>query len=480
MYITPHKPILIKDLTITFGNKNCITDPFSNTIYYGNRIAVIGRNGSGKTSLIKALFSNTTHSEDNIIVPDDISIGYVPQLINDNDMLSGGQKFNQRLSAALALQPNLLLLDEPTNHLDAKNRRALMSMLKRYPGTLILVTHDIELLTAVNTIWHVDNGSITVFNGRYDEYLEEQKHKKQALESAVKGLNYQKIQAHEKLMQEQHRAKNSKVRGEKYIEQRKWPTVRSVAKMNHGITTAVNNKARIEHNKQNVIDELQNLYVPEVLIPKFNLNADTLSNKTILNISNGSIGYDNQLIIVSDINITLSGAEKAVIHGNNASGKSTTLKAILGNANINKSGIWLCPNVQNVGYLDQGYSQLNSNKTAVELVSEIAPQWCLAQVRDHLNSFLLRKNEEVNLVTSYLSGGEKVRLSLALIAAKPPKLLLLDEITNNIDLETKEHLIQVLNAYPGAFILICHEQEFVARLAFTNQYQIQDGKFNLC
>lgn len=479
MHITPHQPLQIKDLTITFGNKNCITQPFSGTIYYGDRIAIIGRNGSGKTSLIKVIADILSPSDGNIKIPHDINIAYVPQLIDNDDKLSGGQKFNQRLSEALALQPNLLLLDEPTNHLDSKNRRSLISMLNRYQGTLITVTHDTELLrNTVDTIWHVANGSITVFNGKYDEYLEMQKHKEQALISAIKDLNLQKVEAHEKLMQEQHRASNSKMRGKKQLENKKWPTVKSAAKMGRAATTSVNKKAQIEHKKQNVINELQDLYVHEVLIPKFNLEAFMSGNKAVLSISNGSCGYNEQQI-VSDINISLQALDKIIIHGDNASGKSTILKAILGNISIVKSGEWICPNSQDIGYLDQHYSQLDSDKTAVELISNLVPTWKHAEIRDHLNKFLLRKNEEVNLATRHLSGGEKVRLSLALIAAKPPKLLLLDEITNNVDIETKEHLIQVLNNYPGAFILICHEQDFATRLRFTQQYQIQDGKFNL-
>ena len=216
----------------------------------------------------------------------------------------------------------------------------------------------------------------------------------------------------------------------------------------------------------------------EVLIPKFNLDAVVLGGKSVLHISNGNCGYTKQPL-VSDINISLNGTDKAIIHGNNASGKSTLIKAILNDANINKSGEWSCPKIQDIGYLDQHYSQLDPNKTAVELISDLIPDWSHAEIRDHLNGFLLRKNEEVNLATKYVSGGEKVRLSLALIAAKPPKLLLLDEVTNNIDLETKEHLAQVLKDYPGAFILICHDNDFIDKLTIDKHYQINDGIFKM-
>ncbi len=478
MQLIQHQAIYFSDLSISYGQKQCIDD-FNATIYYGSRIGIIGRNGSGKTSLIKILAGIIEPNDGKIIAPDDINVGYVPQLIDDGDILSGGQRFNKRLSEALSLEPNVLLLDEPTNHLDVKNRKALISMLKRYSGTLIIVTHDRELLrNVIDTIWHVANGSVTIFNGRYENYLELQKHKEQSLESRIRDLNYQKTQAHETLMKEQHRAKNSKVRGEKHIKERKWPTIGSAAKMSRSVTTAVDNKARILHNKQGVVEELQSLYVHEVLIPKFNLDAVVLGDKTIVNISDGSCGY-NGLLIVSNINISLNSMEKMIIRGDNASGKSTLLKAILGDIIISKSGEWCFPNIQDIGYLEQHYSQLDANKTVVEIIYAVMPTWSHAEIRDHLNSFLLRKNEEVNLPTQYLSGGEKVRLSLALIAARPPKLLLLDEITNNIDLETKAHLIQVLRSYPGAFILICHDNDFIHQLAIDKYYQINNGTFSI-
>ncbi len=100
------------------------------------------------------------------------------------------------------------------------------------------------------------------------------------------------------------------------------------------------------------------------------------------------------------------------------------------------------------------------------------PSWPYTEVRKHLNDFLFRKNEEINALTSQLSGGEKVRLSLAQIAASPRQLLILDEITNNLDLETKEHVIQVLQDYPGAMLLICHEDDFLSRLGITEYYHI--------
>ena len=108
----------------------------------------------------------------------------------------------------------------------------------------------------------------------------------------------------------------------------------------------------------------------------------------------------------------------------------------------------------------------------MDTLSLLVPYWPFIKVRKHLNDFLFCYNEEINVKTSQLSGGEKVRLCLAQIAACPPQLLILDEITNNLDLETKKHVIQVLQDYPGAMLLICHEDDFLNQLEITRCYHI--------
>jgi ATPase subunit of ABC transporter with duplicated ATPase domains len=160
--IMSHKPIILKHLSLIFPHKVCF-EHFSVEIPYGTRIAVIGRNGSGKTSLLRMIKE---------IVGEDA--GYVPQIVEDFDTLSGGQRFNEALTRVLSKDPDILLLDEPTNHLDTSNRNSLMRMLKSYPGTLIIVSHDVELLrNTIETPWHIDNGKIHLFSGNYDDYLRE-------------------------------------------------------------------------------------------------------------------------------------------------------------------------------------------------------------------------------------------------------------------------------------------------------------------
>lgn len=140
---------------------------------------------------------------------------------------------------------------------------------------------------------------------------------------------------------------------------------------------------------------------------------------------------------------------------------------------IKKEGSWITPLLKDIGYLDQHYQPLEEKRSVLETIQHYRPDWNHAQIRHHLNDFLFRKNEQVYSQTTQLSGGEKARLSLALIAAKPPKLLILDEITNNLDLTTRNHVITLLKNYPGPFIIISHDQDFLQKIGITETINLE-------
>jgi ATPase subunit of ABC transporter with duplicated ATPase domains len=149
-----------------------------------------------------------------------------------------------------------------------------------------------------------------------------------------------------------------------------------------------------------------------------------------------------------------------------------------GKASVFTTGEWHLPKADHIGYLDQHYSTLSPDLSAIEHIQALCPGWTEIEARRHLSDFLFRTNKEVMQITAHLSGGEKARLSLSMIAAKTPRLLILDEITNNLDLETKTHVIQVLKAYPGAMIISSHDNDFLASLAIAQQYTLADGKIS--
>jgi ATPase subunit of ABC transporter with duplicated ATPase domains len=275
-------------------------------------------------------------------------------------------------------------------------------------------------------------------------------------------------------MQEQQRAKNSRQKGEKSIINRKWPTITSQAKARRAEMTAGQKQRQMREQREDVNTQLADIFVHEEIVPRFNLTHQA-TRRSIVQLNQVSIGYDTDNPLLQNVNLQISGNDKIVLLGANGSGKSSLFKALLQNKHLIITGEIIAPELSKIGYLDQHYANLAPELSAVEIIADIAPQWTTAEIRNHLNSFLLRKNEEVLIPCKYLSGGELVRLSLATIAANPPVLLLLDEITNNLDIETKQHVLTVLNNYPGAYLLICHEEEFVKQLALDYVYQIKNG-----
>lgn len=458
-----HKTIQLSNLSLSFPHKTCF-EGFNSTITDRSRIAIIGRNGSGKSTLLKMLQGEVEPSFGDVVVPVDVKFGYVPQVVYEFDSLSGGERFNKALSAALRSEPNILLLDEPTNHLDESNRNSLMRMLNSFEGSIIVASHDAQLLrNCIDTIWHIVDGRVEVFSGNYDDYMREIHIKRAAIERELSNLKRQKQGMHKALMAEQTRASKSKARGEKSISQRKWPTIVSNAKALRAEETTGSKKANIDYRKQELSEKLSKLQLTEIIVPKFSLSPAELGHKILVAISGGSAGYIRGAAVINDINLRISPSERLAITGANGSGKSTLIKAIL-NEGMRELGEWYSLKSADIGYLDQHYDTLSPDKTVLESIQELMPNWSVLESRKHLNDFLFRKNEEVNASINTLSGGEKARLSLACIAAKTPKLLILDEVTNNVDLETREHIIQVLKGYPGAMIIISHDKDFLNAL----------------
>lgn len=470
------QPILeIRELELVHS-KRILFSEFSAKVYAGDRIAIIGDNGCGKSSLLKLIYNNSSINKLEIIIADGIKIAHVPQLINNYDRLSGGQRFNQALSVALASYPDILFLDEPTNHLDTQNRKSLFSLYKHSPYTIITATHDIELLkNHVNIIWHIVNGRIVVFRGNYCDYLAETQIKRLQLEEKAAMLEKAQKDQHERLMQEQRRAKASRKQGEKSIVNRKWPTITSGAKARRAETTTGRNTAILRKEKEAINHELNELWLPEKLSYKFAINT-VHSTKTVLSILNGHCRYRQEYgFELNNINLSLSGGDRLALSGANGSGKSTLVKAILNDVMVERVvGEWLIPPVDQIAYFDQYYANLPANKKLIEIISEKVPHFAYSELRNFLNQFLFRKNEEVEKLVCHLSGGELVRLSLALIALQNPRLLILDEVSNNIDLHIREYIVDVINGYSGALLVISHDPYFLSQIGVKEIFNLDN------
>ncbi|MCS5709847.1 ABC-F family ATP-binding cassette domain-containing protein [Candidatus Berkiella aquae] len=460
-------PILLQAIALVFPHKTCFSE-FSSQINPGDRIAIVGPNGAGKSSLLQMLAGNSLPSQGEIRFPPALAIGYVPQLIDNNHPMSGSEHFQHALTQALRQQPDLLLLDEPTNHLDSKKRHSLMKMLNRYQGTLIVISHDLTFInTCCERIWHIESEKIQIFLGNYQDFLNNQAKALNAVEEKRKILRQQQIACHQSLMQAEQRAAQSRQRGEKNIQQRKWPTVTSKTKAARHIKSHVNRQALIANQKQVLAQERAALTIP-TLAPHFQLPARQCDKTSLVYIDNGSFGYERQ-ILCERLSLTVNRHDRILIQGDNGCGKTTLLKAIMNDPEVIKTGFWQLPKIDEIGYYDQHYQSLPIESTPLCALQKVC-HWPLTKLRQHLADFLFKENEIVYAPMTTLSGGEKARLMLAMIAAKMPSLLLLDEITNNLDLSTKNHLITTLNQYPGTMIIVSHDDHFLNSIKGATYY----------
>lgn len=471
--MSSHTPLILKNVSLFFPQKICFED-FSTEICFKQRIGIVGQNGSGKSTLLSILQGLREPSEGNIYLPHNCTFGYVPQLVEDFVSCSGGQRFNKALSFSLSQNPQVLLLDEPTNHLDAANRKSLLRLLQHFSGTLILVSHDETLLrTCANTLWVIEDKKISIFSGPYDDYKREKKVLLEIKRTQLETLKKEQKKSQNSLQLEAHRTAQSK-RANKYENDRKLKG----ALKEKGSHTTGKHMGRLNEIRHQIDKTLQNFRMPEILAPTFSFTTNQRKSQMLISLVDSACGYAS-VPLLKNISLCVHSGDCIAVMGKNGSGKSTLIKAILEDPSVIRLGQWIVPKRKDIGYLDQHYKTLDPQKTVFETIYELVPTWSHSDIRKHLNDFLFCKNEEVNALTTTLSGGEKARLSLAQIAAKTPVLLILDEITNNLDLETKAHILQILKKYPGTLLVISHEEDFLSQLNLTGKCYLEDGTVSL-
>ncbi len=456
----------LQGLSLSYPDTHCFTD-FSTTLEWGQHIGLIGDNGTGKSSLLAMLAGLMPVQSGHIIPEGELSIGHVPQ--HHSSTRSGGEQVMDALHRALAGQPELLLLDEPDNHLDSRHRQQLQRRLAAFAGTLLLVTHDDTLLEAVcDTLWIVRDGTIQVFHGSYGDYLAEQAMQRHALEARADALKQQQLAAHQALMKEQQRAAHARERGAKSIKEHKWATIKSPAKLERGTTTTGRKRAGLAEQRRELTQALEACRQPVLLTPRFHLPATAGSRGPVVQLRHAAVGHAHP--VLDNIHLTLNEGERMQITGANGSGKSTLVRALYGETCLRLGGDWLTPAPRDIGYIDQQHANLDPTHTVLEALRARVPDWNPGRCRQHLADFLFRGERVVTNRVGELSGGERTRLALACLAARVPKLLILDEVTNHLDRTLRQHLTEILAPYPGTLILISHDTAFVKQLGITTAW----------
>jgi len=486
--------IRLRNIHLSFGPEPLL-DNAELVIEHSDRIAVLGRNGQGKSTLLKLLDETITPDGGEIVLADGVTISRLQQEVPAGDdqrsvyavaasghddrsaqalqeleatgatdidttidiwrasadiksiisrlqldpqdkvaELSGGQKRRVMLARALVSEPSVLLMDEPTNHLDVESVVWLEAFLKKLPVTLIFVTHDRQLIKSIaNRIVEIDRGRLTAWNQTYEKFLLSRQQDIEARETQDKLFD-------KKLKQE-----------EEWIRQ----GIKARRTRNEGRVRALK-KLRDERAQRRAQIGQVNLQV----------QSANKSGKIVFEVDKVSHTMGGQRLI-SNFSTTIMRGHKIAIIGPNGSGKTTLLKIILGQIDPDEGQVTAGTNLD-IAYFDQLREQLDESRSAADNVSDGSDFIDINGTRKHIMGYMqefLFSPERARAPIRKLSGGERNRLLLARLFTRPANLLVLDEPTNDLDVETLELLEYTVLEFPGTVLLVSHDREFIDNIA---------------
>ncbi|KLI63030.1 ABC-F family ATP-binding cassette domain-containing protein [Aurantiacibacter marinus] len=488
--------LTIDGITVRLGGRT-ILDRASATVPVGARVGLIGRNGAGKSTLMKAMIGELEPDDGEISKPTKARIGYIAQqapsgsmtpeevvlaadveraqllaesetCMDDMDRLgevherllaidaysaparaakilsglgfdeemqkqpvdtfSGGWKMRMALGALLFSEPDILLLDEPSNHLDLEATLWLENFLKSYPATLLVISHERDLLNkVVDHILHLQGGQLTLYPGGYDAFEKLRAERAAQLASAKASQDAQRARLQDYVARNSARASTAK-------------QAQSRAKM----------LAKMQPIAALIEDPSLSFDFPDP--------AELRS--PMIQLEHAAVGYNDAPPVLQRLNMRIDADDRIALLGRNGNGK-TTLARLLAAQLPAAEGEMLSPGKMSVGYFTQyQVEELASDDTPLELMSRAMEGKTPGAVRAQLGRFGFSGARAEQRVEK-LSGGERARLALAIITRDAPHLLILDEPTNHLDVDAREALIQALNDYSGAVILISHDRHMV-------------------
>ena len=478
----------VQNLTKRFGAQ-VLFDNISFSIAEGQKVGLVARNGTGKSTLMSVLTGREGHESGDIIYRHDLKVGYLEQMpkfdpdecvldacfnhegdpdkvlrakqiltqlhITDLEQpmgqLSGGQQKRVALANVLITEPDFLMLDEPTNHLDLEMIEWLEGYLNRGNKTIFMVTHDRFFLDKVcNTILELDNQTIYTYRGNYAYYLEKRQARMDNLRAEIQhSKNLYRRELDWMRHQPQARGHKARYREEAFYELEK------VA-------------------KQCIEDRQVRLKASTVYIGSKIFECQYVSK---------AFGGDtNKKVILKDFYYNFARFEKMGIVGNNGTGKSTFIKMLLGEVQPD-SGKFDIGETVLFGYFSQEGLKFKEDQKVIDVITDIADYIDLGggkhmTASQFLQFFLFTPEEQHNYVYK-LSGGEKRKLYLCTVLMKNPNFLVLDEPTNDLDIQTLQVLEEYLQDFPGCVIVVSHDRYFMDKvvdhlLVFKGEGDIQD------
>ncbi|MEO7505084.1 MAG: ABC-F family ATP-binding cassette domain-containing protein [Sphingomicrobium sp.] len=487
--------LTISGITVRLGGRT-ILDRATAAIPPGARVGLIGRNGAGKSTLMKVIIGQLEPDEGSIEMPRRTRLGYIAQeapsgsatpfdtvlaadteraallheaeTCHDHDRLghvydrllaidaysadsraarillglgfdeemqgqpldsfSGGWKMRVALAALLFSKPDVLLLDEPSNHLDLEATLWLENFLKGYAGTLIVISHERDLLNnVVDTILHLSGGKIALYAGAYDDFERQRAERAAQIASARAAQDAQRARLQDYVARNSARASTAK-------------QAQSRAKM----------LAKMQPIAALVDD-------PSL---SFDFPSPTELKPPLITLDMASVGYAAGTPVLSKLNLRIDPDDRIALLGRNGNGK-TTLARLLAAQLAPMAGEIHASGKMRVGYFTQyQVEELHGDDTPLQHMARAMDGKAPAAVRAQLGRFGF-SGDKANTMVGKLSGGERARLALALITRDAPHLLILDEPTNHLDVDAREALVQAMNGYDGAVILISHDRHMV-------------------
>ena len=355
---------------------------------------------------------------------------------------SGGWRMRLNLARALMCRADLLLLDEPTNHLDLEAILWLEQYLARYPGSILLVSHDREFLNAtVNRIAHVHDCVIDNYAGDYDQF-------------------------------ERARAERAAQQNQAFAQQQE-----HIAHLEDFVRRfrAQATKAKQAQSRIKALERIVRIAPTHLTDGHFELQIEAPERSPDLLMRAGGMGFTyGEKTLFQNIELVLRAGARIALLGPNGAGKSTLIKLLVGELQPTTGKLEVTPDIR-IGYFAQHQLEnLDSAATPLQHMERLAPQETTLALRTFLGRFGLAGNSEDRSVSSF-SGGEKSRLALALLAWQKPHLLLLDEPTNHLDLDMRDALTLALEEYTGAVVVVSHDRSLIRAVA-DELWLVADGE----
>ncbi len=461
----------LHDVTLAFGGDS-VLEGVSLNIESGMRACVTGRNGEGKSTLLKVIAGRIEPDRGEIIRAPGLKVAFLEQevpsdrpgtvreiavsekLISQMDLspdavfntLSGGLRRRVLLAKVLADEPDLVLLDEPTNHLDIESIEWLESFIRRQSETTFLfVTHDRSFLKSVATfVYDLDRGQLAGWNCDYRTFLQ-RKADLQADEAALWEKKAKKLAQEEAWIRQGVKARRTR---------------------NQGRVEALR-QLRLEFSNRRMAQGTSTIKI----------DTAASSGDRVVKIEDMSFSYGDKAVIRQFTSDILRGERIGVV-GENGTGKTTLLKLLTGALQPTSGSLTLGTRVE-MAFFDQLHAQLDPELTVKEIVARDRDVVTVGGVQKHVYSYLsdfLFTPERSRSPVKALSGGEKARLLLARLFLKPSNLLVMDEPTNDLDVETLELLEEQLLNYKGTLLVVSHDREFLDNVVTSTYVLAGDGE----